>query len=186
VPQPARTGAWRDVRVDLEGQVKVPAGCGLDLGATGKAWAADLVAASVADATGADVVVSLGGDVAVAGPTQWPVAVSELLHGDAEVVLLGAGGLATSTIQGRRWVRGGVTRHHLLDPRTGEPTTGPWRSASAFGGTAAAANTASTAAIVLGERALDWLVERDVAARLVGSDGHIVRTPGWAERSLST
>ena len=52
----------------------VPEGCALDLGATGKAWAADLVVASVADALGVDVVASLGGDVAVSGSMPWPVA----------------------------------------------------------------------------------------------------------------
>ena len=184
VPSPPRTGAWREIDVDPAGVVTVPEGAALDLGATGKAWAADLVAASVADALDVDVVVSLGGDVAAHGATSWPVAVSEVVDaGDAlDVVLLDAGGLATSTTLARRWVRGGVPRHHLLDPRTGEPTTGCWRTASAFGRTAVAANTASTAAIVLGERALAWLEERDVAARLVAQDGTVTATPGWRER----
>ncbi len=193
VPRAARTGAWREIEIDLDGALTVPADCALDLGATGKAWAADLVARCVADATGADVVISLGGDVAAVGSTQWPVAVSELLAdqsgadaGDldvhVDVVLLAAGGLATSTTQARRWIRGGLPRHHLLDPRTGEPTQGWWRSVSAFGHSAAAANTASTAAIVLGDAAHDWLVARGVAARLVGRDGQVVRTPGWPDQ----
>ncbi len=187
VPVPARTGAWREVEVDLAGSVTVPRGCALDLGATGKAWAADLVVRSVRDALGVDVVASLGGDVAVDGSTQWPVAVSEVVDAvdDVDVVLLGQGGLATSTTLARRWVRGGVPQHHLLDPRTGEPTSGRWRTASAFGRSAVAANTASTAAIVLGGRAWDWLEERDVAARLVAQDGTVVRTRGWAEQVVS-
>ncbi len=201
VPVPARPGAWREVEVDPAGWVTVPRGSALDLGATGKAWAADLVAESVVDALGVDVVVSLGGDVAVRGSSEWPVAVSEVAVGevsasevsadgmgdvtDVEVVVLGGGGLATSTTLARRWRRGGSYRHHLLDPRTGEPTSGPWRTVSAFGRSAVAANTASTAAIVLGEQALGWLSERDVAARLVGVDGTVVRTPGWDEQVMS-
>jgi thiamine biosynthesis lipoprotein len=186
IPVPARPGAWREVEVDPAGTITVPRGSALDLGATGKAWAADLVAATVVDALGVDVIVSLGGDVAARGATQWPVAVSEVVDStDVEVALLGDGGLATSTTLARRWVRGGRPRHHLIDPRTGEPTAGPWRTVSAFGRSAVAANTASTAAIVLGEQALTWLTQRGVAARLVGVDGHLVRTPGWDEQAVS-
>jgi thiamine biosynthesis lipoprotein len=94
-------------------------------------------------------------------------------------VLLSAGGLATSTTLARRWVRGGRPRHHLLDPRTGEPTQGRWRTASAFGRSAVAANTASTAAVVMGADALPWLVDRGVAARLVAQAGEVVTTAGW-------
>ncbi|MGN6612035.1 MAG: FAD:protein FMN transferase [Angustibacter sp.] len=188
VPVPARTGAWREVEVDPSGVVTVPDGCALDLGATGKAWAADLVVASIADALGVDVVASLGGDVAVHGSMPWPVAVSEVVGAvDAvDVVMVPAGGLATSTTLARRWVRGGVPRHHLLDPRTGEPTRGPWRTVSAFGQTAVAANTATTAAIVRGDEALDWLHAKDVAARLVAQDGTVVRTPGWSGQVVSS
>ena len=31
--------------------------------------------------------------------------------------------MATSTTLRRRWVVGGVERHHLIDPRTGTPST---------------------------------------------------------------
>lgn len=187
VPVPARTGAWREVEVDPAGIVTVPEGCALDLGATGKAWAADLVVASIADALGVDVVASLGGDVAVHGATPWPVAVSEVVGAvDAvDVVLLPAGGLATSTTLARRWVRGGVARHHLLDPRTGEPARGPWRTVSAFGRSAVAANTATTAAVVMGAEALQWLRRNDVAARLVAQDGTVERTTGWSAQVVS-
>jgi thiamine biosynthesis lipoprotein len=42
-----------------------------------------------------------------------------------------------------------------------------------------AANTASTASIVLGERAPSWLTERNLAARLVDGDGRVLRVCGW-------
>lgn len=186
LPVPARAGAWREIEVDPAGSLTVPRGSALDLGATGKAWAADLVAAAVADAFEVDVVASVGGDVAARGQTQWPVAVSEVIDStDVEVVLLSDGGLATSTTLTRRWVRGGAPRHHLLDPRTGEPTSGRWRTVSAFGRSAVAANTASTAAIVLGDAAVPWLTAREVSARLVATDGSLVRTPGWDALAVS-
>lgn len=41
------------------------------------------------------------------------------------------------------------------------------------------ANAASTAAVVLGEGAPEWLAERGVAARLDRPDATTVFTPGW-------
>ncbi|MEP7035359.1 MAG: FAD:protein FMN transferase [Dermatophilaceae bacterium] len=184
VPVPARSRAWREILLDPAGAIRVPSGCALDLGATAKAWASDLIANAVAAESETTVAISLGGDVAVAGPGGgWPVAISETVDdtADAEIVHLPYGGLATSSTAARRWTRDGVIRHHLLDPLTGEPTQGCWRTVTATGATCVAANTASTAAIVLGDAAVSWLTERDIPARLVDQGGRIVRTARWPE-----
>ncbi len=61
---------WRSVEVGRrERTVRLPRGTALDLGATGKALAADRAAAAAARAAApAGVLVNLGGDIAVAGP----------------------------------------------------------------------------------------------------------------------
>lgn len=197
VPWAHDPDAWREVRVDPgdqhgAGGLLVPAGTTLDLGATAKAWAADLVAASVVDRLGGTAVLSLGGDVRLAGTdpaATWPVTVAERPEdletddpatGPADrTVEMHLGGLATSSTLARRWRVGSTVRHHLLDPRTGLPTAGPWRTVTATGHTATSANTATTAALVLGDAAVPWLTERGVAARLVGHDGRVQRTAGW-------
>jgi thiamine biosynthesis lipoprotein len=46
------------------------------------------------------------------------------------------------------------------------------------------ANTASTAAIVMGERAPAWLAEQGLAARLVADDGRVVGVGGWPVADL--
>lgn len=171
---------WREI--DLEGTtVTLPVGARLDLGATAKAWASDLIATGVAQRWGVGVIVNLGGDIRVAGDgPPWPIAISE--HPDGTTaptqIMLAAGGLATSTTRVRRWSAGRVERHHLVDPRSGLPARTPWRTVTATGPTATAANMATTAAIVLGEEAPTWLAARGVAARLVG-DETVVSTPGW-------
>jgi len=182
--------AWREVRTD-EWAVRVPPGCALDLGATGKAWAADLVAAAVVEELRCRTVVSLGGDVRVDGPDRfqepapWPVQVTERPAGTvaeqvpATTVWLSGGGLATSTVLVRRWSSAGGELHHLVDPRSGRPTTGPWRTATATGATCVGANTATTAALVLGPDAVPWLHEHRVDARLVGTDGDITHVGSW-------
>jgi FAD:protein FMN transferase len=164
-----------------EDAIRVPAGTALDLGSTGKAFAADLVAATLAGELSASAIVSVGGDLAVSRPDgeAWPVAVSGRLDELAVIVWLERGGLATSNTQVRRWTRAGTAYHHLIDPRTGAPATSTWVTASCLGTTSVAANTASTAAIVLGAEAPAWLEEHGVTARLVAADGAVRRTGAW-------
>jgi thiamine biosynthesis lipoprotein len=69
--------------------------------------------------------------------------------------------------------------HHIVDPRTGLPADGPWRTATVAADDALRANAASTAAIVLGADALDWLDAAGYAARLVARDGSVHTTAGW-------
>jgi FAD:protein FMN transferase len=189
---PVPAGSWPQMVV-TDTTVTVPLGAALDLGATGKAFAADLVALCVVDTCDAPVLVSVGGDVRVAAPRDelqdQPVLVGHSLTdleagGASTLVRLGAGGLATSSVSARRWRRGGRQWHHVIDPRTGLPAQGPWRTVTALGRTAAAANAATTASIVLGAAAYDWLVDHDVAARLVDHDGHVTRTPAWTASGI--
>jgi thiamine biosynthesis lipoprotein len=179
---PAPAGAWPRVRLHAEeGLLTVPAGTSLDLGATAKAYVADRAATALSARYGTAVMVELGGDIAVAGhrPDGWCVQVAERAGEDGQLVLLRYGGLTTSTTTVRRWTRGGVVMHHIIDPRTGRPADGPWRTATVAAPCALAANVASTAAIVLGDKAAGWLEGRGIAARLVHRDGTVHRTDAW-------
>ena len=183
----ARVPGWQAVRLDLaNGTVAVARGVQLDLGATAKAWCADRAAVRAAAATGAGVLVGLGGDIATAGPPPaggWVVRIADR-HDDppgpsAPMVAISGGGLATSGTASRRWWRGGTLLHHIVDPATGRPATGGWRTVSVAGATCVDANVASTAAVVLGPGATAWLETRGLAARLVADDGSITTTGGW-------
>lgn len=180
---------WRQLEVDDEGlRARVPRGVRIDLGATAKALVADMSAAAVVEEVGCGALVSLGGDIAVAGAEPaggWPVDVTdrsdpELPAGGAgQVVAIHAGGLATSSTRARRWRRGGSQLHHLIDPRNGLPTTGPWRTVSVAAPTCVLANTASTTAMILGAAAPAWLSAREFSARLVADDGVPAYVGGW-------
>jgi thiamine biosynthesis lipoprotein len=65
-------------------------------------------------------------------------------------------------------------------PSTGLPADSCWRTASVAAATCVDANTASTAAILRGERAVGWLEALRLPARLVRQDGTTVTTGGWA------
>ncbi len=180
---------WRHIALrPATQQIRIPRGVRLDLGSTAKALAADRAAARAAAATRSGVLVSLGGDIATAGaapPGGWLVGIADDHAARAlpgESVTIAAGGLATSSTSVRRWSRGGVPLHHIIDPRTGEPAPEVWRTVSVCGTTCVDANTASTAAIVLGEAAPAWLEDRGLPARLARPDGTVVRVTGWPER----
>ncbi|HZC70068.1 MAG TPA: FAD:protein FMN transferase [Jatrophihabitans sp.] len=183
-----RPDVWRAVRLHREaGLLTVPPGVALDLGATAKAWTADHAARALAARYDTAVLVELGGDLAVAGdrPDGWVVQVAEREGAAGQLVLVRDGGLATSTTTVRTWRRGGRRMHHIVDPDSGLPADGPWRTASVAAPSAYAANVASTAAIVRGDDAFEWLAGRGLAARLVARDGAVTTTPGWPRVQLA-
>jgi thiamine biosynthesis lipoprotein ApbE len=184
-----RVPGWRLVTVDRStGSILIPESVELDLGATGKALATDRSARAAAEATGTGtgVLVSLGGDIAVAGsppPQGWPVRVTDNhagpLDAPGQTVTIRSGALATSSTTVRRWKRGDVIIHHLVDPRTGQPPPPWWRTVSVTAATCVDANTAATAAIILGEDAVAWLAGLGMPGRLVSVDGRVQVVGGW-------
>jgi thiamine biosynthesis lipoprotein len=176
---PTRRATWHDVQLDGN-RLTVPPGLALDLGATAKALTADLAVAAVGRETGGPALVSVGGDLAAVGGVGWDVVLCETPdEAPGESLRTYDGGLATSSTLARRWTADGATRHHLLDPRTRLPAGGPWRTVTVAADSCVAANTASTAAVVLGAQAPGWLADHSLPARLVGNDGCVVRVGGW-------
>ncbi len=186
----ASVAGWRTIRVDVEaGTVGIGPGVSLDLGATAKALAADhaAAAAQAQGGAGCGVLVSLGGDIATAGPAPpdgWRVRVTDD-HGagvntPGQWITIRSGGLATSSTAVRRWRRSdGGEAHHLLEPATGLPAAGGWRTVSVAAASCLDANIASTAAIVRGPRAPGWLRSLGLPSRLVSDDGHPLHVAGW-------
>jgi thiamine biosynthesis lipoprotein len=139
-------------------------------------------------ATGAGALVNLGGDIAVAGPAPpdgWSVRVTDDhaagVDAPGQTVAVPSGGLATSSVMVRRWTREGRDLHHIVDPRTGAPVAVVWRTVSVSAASCVDANTASTAAVVRGERAPEWLETLRLPSRLVRPDGAVVYVRGWPE-----
>lgn len=112
-----RAGGTTGVRV-LGGEVRLEPGVRLDLGGIGKGYACERAAEILA--TAGPCLVNAGGDIATRGGS-WTVGIET----SAEPLTLELGGgeaLATSGRDLRRWRRGGRELHHLLDPRTCEPS----------------------------------------------------------------
>ncbi|HET8805454.1 MAG TPA: FAD:protein FMN transferase [Gaiellales bacterium] len=167
---------------------RVAPGTQLDLGATGKALAADRAAARAAAATGCGVLVSLGGDVAVAGPAPeggWAIGIADDHRASGtdirQTIAIDRGGIATSSTCTRTWRRGGEDCHHIVDPARGRSAEVVWRTVSVAAGSCVAANTASTAAIVEGRGAVARLLHVGLPSRLVAAGGEPVTVGGWPQ-----
>jgi thiamine biosynthesis lipoprotein len=184
-PRPAP--GWWLIELDRRHRtVRVPPGVHVDLGASAKALVTDRIAERIAGAMATGVLVSIGGDVAVAGPPPdggWSVGIasdsSAPVDAVDQVVSLRSGGIASSSTTVRTWHHRGRRVHHIVDPATGDSASTHWRLASCSADSCVDANAASTAAVVWGAWAVPNLVALGHPARLVRHDGQVVTVNGW-------
>ena len=150
----------------------------LDLGATGKALAADRAATAAAAAADCGVLVSLGGDVRVAGPAPaegWAIGIADDHRADrdetSQTVAIRDGAIATSSV--RRALdasRHVVPPHHGPRREAAQPKSygapSPWPPNPASPRTRPAPRRSSSAPSAVGR-----LLPAGLAARLVARDG---------------
>ena len=191
IAEVAAAPGMNNVVVDeINRTIELPRGVGIDPGAIGKGLAADIIVTEMIDAGAIGVLVNLGGDIVVSGipvdfngnpVDQWIIGVEDerAADGDDRVahwLYFPAGtprsAVATSTVLKRRWADG---RHHVIDPRTGDISSGDLVQVTVAAESGAAAESAATAALLLGSRAATpWLNERGLLALLMTSDDLIM------------
>ena len=186
VPQPSivldRASTWKDITID-NNVVTVPQGVLIDLGATAKAWASDEASERIWHELNVACVIGIGGDLAIAGSADFRtiIEVAESPADPAVAVLVGPGGIATSSTMRRTWTVANTTAHHIMDPRTHAPVVGMWRTVSVMAANCVAANHAATAAIVMGEPARRWLASLQLPARLIAQTDEVTYTGDWPQ-----
>ncbi|MFC6155186.1 FAD:protein FMN transferase [Kribbella jiaozuonensis] len=183
---PKPVAGWQEVRLNRKlALLGVPTDSALDLGATAKAWTADRAANVISKRYGCAVLVEIGGDLRAAGtPAKpWVITVAERAGEKGVLVTLAHGGLTTSTRTVRRWQTPTGYAHHVIDPRTGLPADGRYRTASVWAPTAVRANTFSTALVATGDAALGRLKLAGHPARLIADDGEVTELSGWPSAS---
>jgi thiamine biosynthesis lipoprotein len=163
-----------DVRLSESGgarSVVLPPGVRLDLGGLVKGWTADRAGRLLAGFDG--FLVDAGGDVAAGGVSAdgdgWCVAlVDPAFPGvDRWGVWLQGGAVATSGTYRRHWaLANGGSAHHLIDPRTGAPSTSALAAVTVTASSAEAAEVAAKTALLAGGAGA-----LDVLARLPGAEG---------------
>jgi len=170
---PSERALWRTVSVSGR-EVRRPPGVRLDLGGTGKGFAADRAATPLAGQ--ATFAVDAGGDIVMGGTSGVPrrVTIAHPLEDGPPVEFeLTAGAVATSGLGTRIWRTESGFAHHLLDPASARPAWTGVIQATALGSTGAEAETLAKTALLLGpERGLRVL--EPAGGALVLDDGGIV------------
>ena len=164
--------------------IHLPAGTQIDLGGIAKGWIAEQ-AAIILGRYASACAVSAGGDLFVYGLPQgdgfWPIALEDPRDPDKTVAVLQVrdGGLATSSITLRRWVQDGRERHHIIDPRTGEPAVTDWLSVTVVAPHTATAEAFAKAILIAGTAQAQALADRVAGIEFIGikQDGSL-----WGSR----
>lgn len=179
-------GAWRSIRLDAARRlVTLPAGAGVDLGGIAKGMAVDAALALLRAQALGPALLNAGGDLAVLGTppgaTAWSIAVPG--PGSSSrgwTVPLERGALATSGIARRCWRQGEQERHHLIDPRSGQPAHSALWSVSAVAASCAQAEVAAKVAFVLGiEAGAEFLQAHGLAGLLLEQSGRYRTAGAW-------
>ena len=153
-------------------EIYKPGGVRLDLGGMGKGWTVDRAADRLQGL--GPFLINAGGDIfayhSPPGQKGWEIELIHPLKPEHLIakVHLHHRALATSTITRRRWQRHGQSRHHLIDPRTGQPAQTDALSVSVIADRTMVAEIYAKVALILGvEQGLAYL------QRLPGLEGLI-------------
>jgi thiamine biosynthesis lipoprotein len=188
---PADRPRFAEVELDERRyRVRLPAGMEIDLGGFAKGWIVEKAAHALQARTSA-CAVSAGGDIVFEGipadGSQWHVYIEDPLDVDKNVAELrmGAGAVVTSSIAKRRWLQGGIERHHLIDPRTGEPAQTAWLSVTVAAPWIATAEVYAKALLIGGESEAPLLIAAhpEISYYTVDREGHVSENPVSMEYS---
>ncbi len=154
-------------------ELSAPENFFFDPGGIGKGLAADILCRELLAEGAEGVMVSIGGDVRIDGPSPlgslWQVAV-DLVSPDQTVVKyvdIEHGAVATSSTLRRRWDHDGVAVHHVIDPRTRQSADVAYPTVAAVAGAAWWAEVAATC-VMLGGDALS-----ETTTIMIDHDGNI-------------
>ncbi len=186
--RPGKAGprpTFREVRLDpARREITLPPGLGIDSGGLGKGWAADRLARFL----GRDCLVDCGGDIAVNGrppdAPAWYVGVQDPFAPESDLAMLAVSdrGVATSSVLKRRWFTDTGSAHHLIDPRTGVPSTSDLAAVTVIAPDAKLADFHAKVALLKGSEDGSAYIEAEggVEGLLVCRDGARSQTAGFA------
>lgn len=178
-PEPLE--AWQNIQLNEQDRtIALPAGARIDLGGVAKGWAARQAAQLLKNYGPA--LVDASGDIAVTGPCAnslpWTVDVADPLGIQDHLcqVMANRCGIATSGVNYRHWLKDGIWKHHIIDPRTGEPAQTDIISATVIASEVIQAEAAAKTVMILGSRSgKAWLEGQPaLAGLLVCADGRML------------
>jgi thiamine biosynthesis lipoprotein len=143
--------------------IRLPEGMTVDLGGIAKGWIAEHAARLLSEHAVTSAV-NAGGDMFLVGLPEgqafWPVELEDPFQPEdtLAVMKVDPGAVATSTITRRAWKQGEKARHHLIDPRTGEPAVTDWVSVTVMVEHAYEAEVFAKALLIAGPGQADEMI----------------------------
>ena len=147
-----------------ENLIFLPNDMRLDLGGIAKGWIAEQAALILADYSRA-CLVDAGGDMFMVGLPEgedsWQIDLEDPLNPGRSLTSLNVppGALTTSSVMKRKWMQGKTPRHHLIDPRTGEPAETDWLSVTVIAPHADMAEVFAKALLIAGPQEADIVTQ---------------------------
>jgi thiamine biosynthesis lipoprotein len=163
---PPLSGRWQGIKLEAATRtIRLPEGLRIDLGGIGKGLTVDRAARLLNNSGYRDFMVSAGGDMYLSGAFPegaegWEVELADPYDYANTIATLQVsdGAVATSTTTRRRWIAGGEARHHLIDPRTGNPANTGLISVTVLATCASQADVMAKVALIMGlERGLEFI-----------------------------
>ena len=156
--------------------ITLPKNVRIDLGGIVKGWAVQRATEQLA-AYG-PCLVDAGGDImtvgVVPGTADWLIEIADPFDQNRTVTTLNIRdrAVATSGIDRRRWQHNGAWQHHLIDPRTGQPSDSDLLTATVIAPTTVEAEVYAKTLFLLGSKSgLEWIDEQPALAACVITAG---------------
>jgi thiamine biosynthesis lipoprotein len=179
---PALSSTFASVKLNEEtSSIRLPVDLKIDLGGIAKGWIAERAAYLLSRYT-SSCAVNAGGDMFLVGYPQgkdcWEVGLEDPRNPavDLSVLLLQEGAIATSSVMKRAWKQGNRSRHHLINPRTGEPANTSWLSVTVLAPHSTAAETFAKAFLIADKNEALLLGEQnpELTVLAVDRDGNLI------------
>jgi len=179
---------FSEMELDLNSsRVRLPKNMQLDFGGIAKGWIVDKAVTLLSRYSDA-CAVNAGGDMHFIGHSPiglgWPVALEDPrdpLQSIARLIV-NHGAVATSSVAKRTWKQGEKNRHHLIDPRTGEPAESKWLCVTVIADDTVAAEVYAKAILIDGPAEVEKLTApKNIVYLGVDREGNLHGSPNSQE-----
>jgi thiamine biosynthesis lipoprotein len=179
---------FREMELDLNSsRVRLPKDMQLDFGGIAKGWIVDQAVTLLSRYSDA-CAINAGGDMRFIGRSPiglgWPVELEDPRDPSQSVARLTVnhGAVATSSVAKRTWKQGEKSRHHLIDPRTGEPVQSDWLCTTVIADDAVTAEVYAKALLIGGPAEVEKLTaHNNIVYLVVDREGALHGSPNSQE-----
>jgi len=179
---------FREMELDFNfSRVRLPKNMLLDFGGIAKGWIVDQAVTLLSHYADA-CAVNAGGDMRFIGHSPiglgWPVELEDPRNPSQSIARLtvNRGAVATSSVAKRTWTQGEAIRHHLIDPRTGEPAQSDWLCATVIADDTVTAEVFAKALLIGGPAEAEKLTaHNNIVYLVVDREGNLQGSPNSQE-----